>query len=241
MYYTHAQKQTNKQTHKHNSLSLSWARSSLDTPVLQHLSGEDNCYNHFFSCRSSHVRQHNSFNTAPSLRITTLPRPTACPSWDGQTLWPPHRWSFERVSSWWSGRFHPWRCSSLRGSSQNSCHCPPALGAGSPSCQWRGPRGRSSSPSLRRAARRPPDHVRYLEHWGKMKQRAEKKERVKIAEADHPPSSQTRNRVCSNQFSIIQNLTPAHLYHQRHLFSSLFLDIIRAELFPRQIKMIIDL
>lgn len=60
-----------------------------------------------------------------------------------------------------------------------------------------------------------------------------------MAEADHPPSSQISNLVCSNQFSIVQNLPPARLYHQRHLFSSLILDIIRAELLPRQIKMII--
>lgn len=161
-----------KKTNKHDSLSLScclghvWACSSLDNLVLQHFSRENNCRKRCFPPFIFTLRQHNWFHTACSLCIMTLPRPTACPSWDAQTLWPPRRWSFEKVSSWWWGRFRPWRCSSSRGSSQNSCPCPPALGAGSRSCRWRGLHGRSSNPSPRRAARRTLDHVRYLEHWG---------------------------------------------------------------------------
>lgn len=99
--------------------------------------------------------------TAFQLGITTLPRPSACLSWDAQTLWPPRRWSFERVSSWLWCRFRPWWCSSSAGSRRSSCPSRPALAAGWPSCRWCGPRGRSSSPSRRRAVRRPPDRVRY--------------------------------------------------------------------------------
>ena len=183
MFYAHAQKQTNK----HNSLSLSlflplprhiWASSaSLWTICLsccfQPLPWKNNCCYcslssrcFFFSLYRWLKTTQLFFNTAFSL-ITTLPPPSVCPSWDAQTLWPPRRWSFERVSSWWWDPFRPWRCSSSGGSRLSSCPCPPALGAGWPSCRWCGPRGRSSSPSLRRAARRTPDRVHYSEHYEK--------------------------------------------------------------------------
>lgn len=170
----------NKQTNTTLSLShclaasphLGLLRFSLDNLILQLLSRKNNCCYCSVSFSSlslfiSHLRQHNSLNTAFLIHITTLPPSSACLSWDAQTLWPPRRWSFERVSSWWWGQFRPWRRSSSGGSKRSSCPCPPALEAGWPSCRWCGPRGQSSSPLLRRAARRPPDHVRYLEHWEK--------------------------------------------------------------------------
>lgn len=170
MYYTHAQK-TNKQTNTTLSLTLSLPRPRSGPAPLWTISfsslspeGNDCCPSPIFSCISREMARLFRRCGPPTREFTTPPQPTAYPSWDARTLWPPHRWSFERVSSWWWGRFRPWRCSSLRGSSQNSCPCPPALGAGWPSFRWRGPRGRSSSPSPRRAARRPLDHVRYSEH-----------------------------------------------------------------------------
>ena len=173
MFYAHAQKQTNK--HNSLSLSLSCCLATCGPPAL--------CFGHSPASFQKehllllpflllpflfifHLRQHNSFNTAFLLHITTLPLPSVCPSWDAQTLWPPRLWSFERVSSWWWGRFRPWRCSSPGGSLRSSCHCPPALWAESPSCRWCGRREQSSSPSLRRGARRPPGRVRYWEHCG---------------------------------------------------------------------------
>lgn len=171
MFYAHAQKQTNKQTQLSLSLSLWTLSFSSFYPERNNC-----CYFSvsFFPLLSSHLRQHNSAQYCISflLHITTLPPPSACLSWDAQTLWPPRRGSFERVSSWWWGQFRPWRRSSSGGSRRSSCPCPPALGAGWPSCRWCGPRGQSSSPLLRRAARRPPDHVHYLERWeGKMTRR----------------------------------------------------------------------
>lgn len=178
MFYAHAQKQTNK--HNSLSLSLSCCLATFGPPPL--LFGQSHSPASIqkeqlllllcllllsLSLFISHLRQHNSLNTAFLIHITTLPPSSACLSWDAQTLWPPRRWSFERVSSWWWGQFRPWRRSSSGGSRRSSCPCPPALEAGWPSCRWCGPRGQSSSPLLRRAARRPPDHVRYLEHWEK--------------------------------------------------------------------------
>lgn len=161
MFNTHAQnKQTNTTLALSRSLSLSfpalaniWASSSfrfLPTPLPLPVPP------------TPLVR---AFRTRCC--ITTLPRPSACLSWDAQTLWPPRRWSFERVSSWLWGPFRPWRCSSSAGSRPSSCPSRPAPAAGWPSCRWCGPPGRSSSPWRPRAARRPPDRVRYWERcWG---------------------------------------------------------------------------
>ncbi len=145
MFYAHAQKQTNK----HNSLSFSLSR------LLS-------CHIWAFSASlwtisfSSFYRIHKEqllwllwllFSLYLSLKttqflilhflfdITALPPPSVCLSLDAQTLWPPRRWSFERVSSWWWGQFRPWRCSSSGGSRRSSCPYLLALGAGWPSCR----------------------------------------------------------------------------------------------------------
>lgn len=178
MFYAHAQKQTNK--HNSLSLSLSFALSlaALPPPLFgQSHSPASNpdrttvayrfSLSSFFKTTQLFFfffRYCISFFFLPRI-FTTLPPSSACLSWDARTLWPPRRGSFERVSSWWWGRFRPLRRSSSGGSRRSSCPCRLAPGAGWPSCRWCGPRGQSSSPSPRRAARRPPGHVRYLEHW----------------------------------------------------------------------------
>lgn len=187
MFYTHAQKQTNK--HNFLSLALSLSLCCLATfgppPFLFGQSYSPSEWSSIpkeqlllllflifhLSLAIVYLRQHNSFNTVGFcfflLHVMTLPPPSACLSWDAQTLWPPRRWSFERVSSWWWCPFRPWRCSSPAGSRRRSCPCLPALWEGWRSCRWCGPHGQSSSPSLRHEAHRPLDRVRYSEHWEK--------------------------------------------------------------------------
>jgi len=175
MFYTHAQKQTN------TTLSLvlpchTWGSYASLWPIslwccFQRLSHKNNCC--YLSILSpiisflSLTEDNTTLNTAFLFHIMTLLLLSVYLSSDAQTLWPPHHWSFERVSSWWWGLFRPCRCSSPAGSRPSSCPCPLALGAGWQSCRWCDPHGQSSSPLRRCAAHRPLDRARYLEYLEK--------------------------------------------------------------------------